>query len=244
MKYLIVIPARLSSTRLPEKPLIDILGKSMILRTYEKCLEAVSDPDKVVLATDHERIYQHAEKFGINVIMTSDNCFTGTDRVAEVADHIEADYYINVQGDEPIINPDDIRRMIDALPEGCDTILNGYTRIDLEADYTSLTIPKVVFREDERLLYMSRAPIPGSKHGKFQESYRQVCIYAFPKQALVQFALAGSKTRFEEMEDIEILRFLEMGYEVQMLRMSSDSIAVDTPSDLERVKKVIRERVQ
>jgi 3-deoxy-manno-octulosonate cytidylyltransferase (CMP-KDO synthetase) len=244
MKYLIIIPARLSSTRLPEKPLVDILGKSMIRRTYEKCLEAVDDPAKVIVATDHERIYQHAEEFDMNVIMTSNNCLTGTDRVAEVATKVEADYYINVQGDEPIINPDDIKKTIDALPEKGDTILNGYTLIDQESDYNSLTIPKVVFREDERLLYMSRAPIPGSKHGKFQESYRQVCIYAFPKEALKKFALSGVKTRFEEMEDIEILRFLEMGYEVQMLRMSSNSIAVDTPSDLERVRKVIKERIQ
>jgi 3-deoxy-manno-octulosonate cytidylyltransferase (CMP-KDO synthetase) len=101
-KYIIVIPARYKSTRFPGKPLIDLNGKSMVQRTYEQCLKAVPK-DLVFVATEDSRIQKHCEDFEMNVILTSDDCLTGTDRVAEVADTIEADYYINVQGDEPLL---------------------------------------------------------------------------------------------------------------------------------------------
>lgn len=240
MKYIIVIPARLQSVRLPEKPLIDILGKSMIQRTYERCLLAVESPESVVIATDSTCIYDHAKKLKMNVLMTSDECLTGTDRVAEVAKQIDADYYINVQGDEPIINPEDIKKMIAILPEKGNVIFNGYTRISEETDYLSSSIPKVVFRNDKRLLYMSRSPIPGNKSMKFREGYRQICIYAFTKCSLIKFQELGKKTYFEDIEDIEILRFLELGFEVQMLEMSSKSIAVDNKFDLVKVINTLK----
>ncbi len=238
-EFLIVIPARLASTRLPNKPLVDIEGKSMIQRTYEQCLLAVDDPSTIVVATDHPLIFDHIEALGYNALMTSEACLTGTDRVAEVAEQIDAKYYINVQGDEPLINPEDIKGIISLIQQGSDEILNGYAPIDNREDYLSLTIPKVVFRNDQRLLYMSRAAIPGNKRGEFDFGYRQICIYGFPKEALKAFMGQKTKTSFEEQEDIEILRFLEMGLEVRMVLMSADSIAVDTPEDLEKVKHKI-----
>lgn len=240
MKYLVVIPARLASTRLPNKPLVEIEGKSMIQRTYERCLEAVDSPENVIVATDHMDIFTHIESLGYNAIMTSEQCLTGTDRVAEVAEKLEADYYINVQGDEPLINPEDIRLTINNLEEGSETILNGYGAIASDEEYRSLSIPKVVFSESGQLLYMSRAAIPGSKSGYFEGAYRQICIYAFPKSALKKFSSRTTKTFFENIEDIEILRFLEMGVPVQMLEMSAESIAVDTLEDLEKVRNAVK----
>jgi len=236
--YVVVIPARMASTRLPEKPLIDILGKSLIQRTYEQCIKVIPK-DKVYIATDSVKIQLHCQKLGMKVIMTSSNCLTGTDRVAELATQIEADYYINVQGDEPIINPDDIIKIANSIDQFPGEVINGYASIDDENSYRSLTIPKVVFRPDGRLLYMSRSSIPGNKANVFQKSWKQVCIYAFPKLALEQFANLKHKTNLENEEDIEILRFLEMGYEVRMVPLSKDSIAVDTPEDVEKVLQIL-----
>jgi len=239
MKYIVVIPARLSSTRLPEKPLIIINGKSLIQRTYEQCIKALPS-EQVIIATDSDRILNHCNSLGMNAMMTSSTCLTGTDRVAEIASKINADYYINVQGDEPIINPEDIKRIIRSAEEFQGEVINGYAPINNEVDYTSLTIPKVVFRPDGRLLYMSRSAIPGNKRGIFEQSWRQVCIYAFPKVGLMAFADAKQKTPLEGLEDIEILRFLELGYEVRMIQLSDKSIAVDTPEDLIKVKLALQ----
>lgn len=235
-KYVVAIPARLKSTRLPEKPLIDILGKSMIQRTYEQCVKAVSK-ELVYVVTDSNAIKNHCEERDMQVVMTSEECLTGTDRIAEFSDYVDAEYYINVQGDEPLINPLDISlviQMIDVYPE---EILNGYTRILEEDDYRSFSVPKLVFREDKRLMYMSRAAIPSNKKNVFDKAYRQVCIYSFPKKCLHAFRSQNVKTPVEDIEDIEILRFLELGYDVRMIEMSSESIAVDHVEDVEKVIK-------
>lgn len=238
MKTILVIPARFKSTRFPGKPLIDLAGKSMIQRVYEQCAQAY--PTKqIFVATEDERILLHCEQLKMQCILTSDNCLTGTDRVAEVARQIDADYYINVQGDEPVFNPNDIVSFNKMIPKYEGSVLNGYCTIDKKTDYNSSSVPKVVFRQDGRLLYMSRAAIPGNKETIFNVGFRQVCIYAFPKKALLAFTNLGKKSFFEEEEDIEILRFLEMGYDVQMIKMSADSIPVDNPEDVEKVLKTI-----
>jgi len=239
MKSIIVIPARMQSSRLPGKPLIDIAGKTLIQRTYERCIMAVPK-EQIYVATDNVEIFKHCKQRNMQVVMTSENCLTGTDRVAEVAEQIEADYYINVQGDEPLMNPQDILDTIKAAEKYTGEIINGYAPIK-EEDYKSLTVPKVVIRPDGRLLYMSRSPIPGNKNGSFQKAWRQVCVYAFPKIALQTFIKEGEKTPLEAQEDIEILRFLELGYEVRMIPLSVDSIAVDVPEDVERVKQKLKE---
>jgi 3-deoxy-manno-octulosonate cytidylyltransferase (CMP-KDO synthetase) len=234
MKIILVIPARYASTRFPGKPLIDINGKSMIHRVYDQCKQAI-DPSLIYVATDDERIENHCNKLGIQTILTSSNCKTGTDRVAEVAEKIAADYYINVQGDEPVFNPNDIRSILEFLPKANGGIVNGYCPISSSEEFYSLSTPKVVFRSDERLLYMSRSPIPGNKQSEFRFGYRQVCIYGFPRNTLEMLAKNNDKTPFEEQEDIEILRFLELGYDVQMVKLSNESIPVDNPEDLEKV---------
>jgi len=240
MKSIIVIPARMQSSRLPGKPLIDIAGKTLIQRTYDRCIMAVPK-EQIYVATDNVEIFKHCKQSNMQVVMTSENCLTGTDRVAEVAEQIEANYYINVQGDEPLMNPQDILDTIKAAEKYTGEIINGYAPIN-EEDYKSLTVPKVVIRPDGRLLYMSRSPIPGNKNGSFQKAWRQVCVYAFPKIALQTFIKEGKKTPLEAQEDIEILRFLELGYEVRMIPLSVDSIAVDVPEDVERVKQKLRKQ--
>lgn len=238
MKTILVIPARYQSSRFPGKPLIDLAGKSMIQRVFEQCAKAYPSKD-IYIATEDIRIINHCNVLGIQAILTSNKCLTGTDRIAEVALQIDADYYINVQGDEPVFNPDDITVLLDNLIKFKESILNGYCEIDSEEAYKSASVPKVVFREDGRLLYMSRAAIPGNKQHIFKVGYRQVCIYAFPKKALLAFKNRTVKTLFEEEEDIEVLRFLEMGYDVQMIRMSTVSIPVDNPEDINKVLKYI-----
>jgi len=231
MKAVIVIPARLSSTRLPSKPLLDISGKTMLHRTYLQCLQAFP-ANNVYVATDHEKIAAHCQEHDMNVVMTSISCLTGTDRVAEFSQTVDADYYINVQGDEPIINPQDILAVQKACNENPGSVINGYAPITEEHQYRSLTIPKVVFRPDGRLLYMSRSPIPGNKTDVFRNAWRQICVYAFPKSALRAFALFQKKTTLEEQEDIEVLRFLELGYEVKMIPLSNNSRSCGYPGRL------------
>jgi len=238
--YIIVIPARLKSTRLPNKPLIKILGKSLIQRTYEQCVKAV-DPRLIYIATDSKIVEGHCRQFGAQVLMTSKNALTGTDRVFEVAKSINAKYYINVQGDEPIFNPDDIKYFIENLDFQKETILNGYTTIQSEEQFKSNSIPKVVFKPNGDLLYMSRSSIPGNKKGEFIKAWRQVCIYAFSYNALEKFNSVG-KTLLEQYEDIEILRFLELNMNVKMIQLSSHSIAVDVQEDIIKVENYLNKK--
>ena len=240
MNYVVIIPARYKSTRLPGKPLIPLGGVPMIQRTYQRCVEAV-DKSKVYVATDDKRIAALCESQGIRYVMTSESCLTGTDRVAEAASMIDADFYLNVQGDEPLFNPHDISLLEECAQKYPGRVLNGYCEINDAEQFRSPSTPKVVFRPDGRLLYMSRAPIPTDKSHAFVKSWRQVCAYAFPRQALMDFASKSNKTPLEEIEDIEILRFLEIGWDVHMVPMSSESIAVDNPEDIVRVEKVLSE---
>lgn len=239
LKSVIVIPARYESSRLPGKPLIELCGVSMLQRTYSRCLE-VFPAKSIYVATDDIRIMNHCNDAGMGVIMTPTDCLTGTDRVAAVADQITADIYINVQGDEPVMNPADIMAIVDAAQSHPGEVINGMCPIDDKDMFHSSSIPKVVARPDGRLLYMSRAAIPTDKEHNFVKAQRQVCVYAFPRKALEAFVGHGSKTPLEQIEDIEILRFLELGYEVRMVPLSNTSVAVDTSEDIPRAEAAIR----
>tara|TARA_B100000989_G_C19527600_1_gene467770 strand:- start:2137 stop:2883 length:747 start_codon:yes stop_codon:yes gene_type:complete len=239
-EFLIVIPARYKSTRLPGKPLIDICGKPMIVRTYEQCI-AVAGEENVIVATDDLLVGNECNNYNINWVMTDESCLTGTDRVCQVASKIKASFYINVQGDEPLIDPSDITKMIIEARKDPLNIFCGFAKITNEDDYFSPNCPKVVMSLDQKLLYMSRSPIPGNKEGSFRDSFRQICIYSFPRERLLEFSSIGKKSPIEKVEDIEILRFLEMGLQVRMVLMSGNSIPVDVPEDLAAVKKIILE---
>ena len=240
MDYIVVIPARYKSSRLKGKPLIDLNGLPMIVRTYRQCLKVV--PSKTIyVATDHDLIKKVCVKEGAQVIMTSPDCLTGTDRVAEVSEKIDAKTYINVQGDEPLFNPDDLKLLLEEAKKHPSDIITGYCEIDDEDLHKDLNIPKVVIRPDGRLLYASRAPIPSNKLNKFEKGWRQVCAYAFPKEVLKKFSSVKKKTELEKIEDIEYLRFLELGIEIKTLKMSKMSLAVDTPEDVIKAKQLIKE---
>ena len=238
MNYIVVIPARYKSSRLEGKPLIDLNGIPMIIRTYRQCLKAVPS-NLIYIATDHDLIKKTCSKEGVQVVMTSSNCLTGTDRVAEVSEKIHAETYVNVQGDEPLFNPDDLKLLLKEIKKYPNDIITGYCEIDNELMHKDIHVPKVVIRPDGRLLYASRAPIPSNKLNTFQKGWRQVCAYAFPKAVLKIFSSVKKKTELEEIEDIEYLRFLELGLEVRTLRMSKKSLAVDTPEDVILAKKMI-----
>jgi len=240
LNYVVIIPARYGSSRLEGKPLINLCGVPMVVRTYRQCIKACP-AERVYVACDDERIKTVCEQHGIQVLMTSKECLTGTDRVAECAQQLDADVYINVQGDEPVFNPEDLETFINKAQQYPSEVLNGVCEIDDEELFRSGSIPKVVMRADGRLLYMSRAGIPTSKKHEFIKSWRQVCVYAFPKASLVSFEKQKIKTPLEQIEDIEILRFLELGWEVRMVPLSIQSVAVDTPEDVAKVEKVIQQ---
>lgn len=237
-KYAVVIPARYQSSRLPGKPLVDLCGKPMIQHVWEKCCQAVG-VEKVYVATDNNKIESVVKAFGGQVIMTSSDCLTGTDRLAEANKVLDFDFIINVQGDEPLINPGDINAVIEEYLSGDGSVVNAMCPIKSEQEFNSLTVPKVVTSPSNNLLYMSRAGIPLSKNGEFKFGFKQVCIYGFSREHLEFFYESKQKTPLEEVEDIEILRFIESGYPVQMVNVDSGSIAVDVPEDAERVRIIL-----
>jgi 3-deoxy-manno-octulosonate cytidylyltransferase (CMP-KDO synthetase) len=238
LKYAVVIPARYKSSRFPGKPLIDLAGKPMIQHVWEKCCEAV-ESENVFIATDSELIQFAVKNFGGNVIMTSENCLTGTDRIAEANKILKYDFVINVQGDEPLIKPADISKIIECYLDSPNKIYNAMCKIDSESEFNSNTVPKVVTTLTGKLLYMSRSGIPLTKDGRFVKGFKQVCIYAFSKEHLDFFIKNNNKTPLELIEDIEILRFLESDYEIQMVEVEAGSLAVDVPEDVHNVLELL-----
>jgi 3-deoxy-manno-octulosonate cytidylyltransferase (CMP-KDO synthetase) len=232
--FAVVIPARYQSSRYPGKPLVDLCGKPMIQHVWERCCEAVG-VDKVYVATDSDQIEAAVKSFGGVVIRTSSDCLTGTDRLAEANRTLNCDFIINVQGDEPLISPDDINSVVQAYLSGDGSVVNAMCKITDEREFRSFTVPKVVCDQSQKLLYMSRSAIPLTKNNEFKFSFKQVCIYAFSKEHLEFFISNQSKTPLEEVEDIEILRFLESNYDVQMIEVDSGSFAIDIPEDVDRV---------
>ena len=164
MNFVLIIPARYKSSRFPGKPLTILKGKSMIRHVYDQCLKAVPK-DSIYVATEDKRIADHCKKNNIQFIMTSDKCLTGTDRLCEVSKLVEADYYINIQGDEPLFNPADIQILIQELikQKNLYDVYCGYCSIDSEDTFFSFNMPKVIFNKRKELIYMSRAPIPSNK---------------------------------------------------------------------------------
>ena len=237
--FILIIPARLESTRLPNKLLIEIEGLSIIQRTYNCALKALKDKERIFIATSSELIGNHCEDFGANVLKTSKDCLTGTDRVAEASQIIKASQYINLQGDEPIFPTEDLNFFINEAIKKPNEIHTGITKIKCDLDYRNLSIPKMVFSKSKRLMYSSRAPIPSNKNGDFKVGFKHVCVYAFNKSHLQEFKNFGRKAFFENQEDLEINRFLELDFIVNCVELKKGGKAVDTRDDLEIVKKII-----
>lgn len=245
MKIIGVIPARYKSSRFPGKPLADICGKPMIWWVYSQCLK-VEEFESVYVATDDDRIFDACTDLGINVIMTSDSHLTGTDRIGEAARKVNADLIVNIQGDEPLLEPETIRAAIMPFFENKDLqITNLMTKIKNPVDVVNCTVPKVITNKEGKGIYLTRSTSPYPK-GKIDfDYYKQVCVYGYKPEALQFYCEYGKKygkAKIESIEDIEILRFIENGYYVQYIEVDSNTVAVDTPNDLEKVRKIISEQ--
>lgn len=245
MKIVGVIPARYKSSRFPGKPLADICGKPMIWWVYQQCLK-VKDFSEVYVATDDEEIFTKCEKLDIKVIMTSDTHKTGTDRIGEVARNISADLYVNIQGDEPLLEPETIKAAIIPFYENPDLqISNLMTKIKDPIEVVNFTVPKVITNKDGIGVYLTRSTAPYPKGSLNYAYYKQVCVYGFKPEALefyCNYGMKYGKAKVEAVEDIEILRFIENGYKVQYIEVVSDTVAVDTPNDLEKVRKIVEQK--
>jgi 3-deoxy-manno-octulosonate cytidylyltransferase (CMP-KDO synthetase) len=239
MKIIGVIPARYKSSRFPGKPLADILGKPMIWWVY-KNTKKVPEFDEIYVATDDKRIESKCKELGIKVLMTSDKHPTGTDRIAEVAQKIKADLYVNIQGDEPLVKTSTIQKAI--LPN--EEVTNLMTKIKREEDLTDPSVPKVVVNNDGEAVFLSRLPIPYPKSKECVKYYKQVCVYCFSPEALSNFNKL-KRGPAERAEDIELLRFIENRIPVKMIEVEQDTVAVDRPSDIgDAIKFIKKEKYQ
>lgn len=235
----VIIPARMESSRFPGKPLVRILGREMILHVLDRVTDVVSS-EITYVATDSSDIAQLVEKSGFQVLMTGDHP-TGTDRLAEANRVINAPYVLNIQGDEPAFNPDDITASIKYLKSSGFEAITGYCRVKGETEFQDPNTIKVAFSRGGKLLYISRASIPGSKQGKGIEFHRQVCMYGYTKDALMNFA-EMPRGSFEQIEDHELLRFLENDVPVGVLELSDWSVPVDVPADIALAENQLKEK--
>jgi 3-deoxy-manno-octulosonate cytidylyltransferase (CMP-KDO synthetase) len=239
-----IIPARFQSTRLPGKALADIGGRPMIEHVYRRASAARSIA-RVIVATDDRRIADAVQRFGGEAVMTSAAHQSGTDRLAEVAAGLACDLVVNVQGDEPLLEPD----MIDeAVAPFCgDPSLEMSTlrrRIDNAADFQNPNVTKVVVDLDGFALYFSRAPIPHTRTGSpAATAWRHVGLYVYRRACLLRLARLP-QTELERAEALEQLRALEHGIRIKAVQTAFDSIGVDTADDLERVRRLMPAAVQ
>lgn len=242
MKVIGVIPARYKSSRFPGKPLADICGKPMIWWVYQQC-KKVEDFSEIYVATDDPIIFDKCKELDIEVVMTSDKHQTGTDRIGEVSRKISSDLVVNIQGDEPLLEPETIRAAITPFYENPNLqVTNLMTKIKDPIDAVNFTVPKVITNKDGIGIYLTRSAAPYPKGSLDYSYYKQVCVYGFKPEALQFFCEYGEKygkAKIEAVEDIEILRFIENGYKVQYIEVESDTVAVDTPNDLEKVRRIL-----
>ena len=241
MRTLCVIPARYASTRLPGKPLADICGKPMICRVWERARRA-EKPERVIVATDDQRIYDAVRKDGGEAMLTRADHPTGTDRLAEVAQaHAAVDLIVNVQGDEPLIEPSVLDELI-ALFEADENLQMAtvMTRMEDEEEQKNPNNVKVVVDKLGYALYFSRSLLPYPRAAA-APVYKHIGIYAYRRDFLLHYARLAP-TPLEKAESLEQLRALENGYGIRVLETASRFIGVDTPEDLALVNRLYRER--
>jgi len=245
MKITAIIPARFASVRFAGKVLADILGKPMVQHVYERTAKATM-VSEVIVATDDERVAAAVRTFGGRVEMTDKGHETGTDRLAEVAARLDSDIIVNVQGDEPLIEPAMIDEAIKPLVEDSSVLMGTLkSRIKTLHDFLSQNVVKVVTDSTGFALYFSRSPLPNFrdkwndlKDEKFVSGkilcYRHVGLYVYRRDFLLQYARM-SPTFLELAEKLEQLRVLENGYRIKVVETEFETIGVDTPGDLEKV---------
>ena len=233
---------RYDSTRLPGKPLADIAGQTMIERVYRRA-ERAKSVDRVIVATDDYRIADAVQKFGGQIYLTRSDHPTGSDRLAEVAEALTCDIIVNVQGDEPLLDP----RLIDAVLRRLRTdpaakIVTARCAITMQSEFTNPNIVKVVVSGDDYALYFSRAPIPHhrmkSENSPTVLGFKHIGLYAYRRTTLLELGHL-QPTALEEMERLEQLRALHYGYRIATIETDTHSIGVDTAEDLDEVRRLV-----
>ncbi|MFW6380982.1 MAG: 3-deoxy-manno-octulosonate cytidylyltransferase [Bacillota bacterium] len=238
MESVAVIPARYQSQRFPGKPLAGIAGYPMIQHVYRR-VARVKDLDRVIVATDDRRIYETVKGFGGEVVMTSVEHRSGTDRIAEVALGLSADVIVNVQGDEPLIKPGMVSAAIQPF-YGDDSLKMSTLKKEI-ADSSELEDPnvvKVVCDREGNALYFSRSLLPYSR-GQRPTYFKHIGLYVYDRQFLLEYSQM-QPTPLEKTERLEQLRVLENGYRIKVIETEEDSIGVDTPEDVQKVEQRLK----
>jgi 3-deoxy-manno-octulosonate cytidylyltransferase (CMP-KDO synthetase) len=244
--FLVVIPARYASTRFPGKPLAPISGKPMIQHVVEH-VRLATLPSRIIVATEDPRIKSAVESFGAEAILTRADHRTGTDRIAEVATHVQADIYINVQGDEPLIDPGTIDSVAAAMAaDDSIQLVTPCAAITLPGEIMDPNIVKVVQDFDGHALYFSRAPIPwvrdtgdrvAAKH------WKHIGLYGYRRDALLEFPTLPPG-ELERIEQLEQLRWLENGFHMHVVETNYNAVSVDVPGDIQKVEKLLQSRAK
>lgn len=245
MKAIGIIPARYESSRFPGKLLAMILGKSLLQRTYENA-KKVKKLNQIIIATDDERIFTHAQSFGAHVVMTSKDCPTGTDRIQEVIKNDKTlqgvDIVVNVQGDEPCLNPEVIEKIIESLEKNpAAAVATPITKILTLEEAENPSIVKCVKTAKDEALYFSRTLIPGGRPLGYKADvnyFRHIGIYAYRKDFLLTYA-ALPFTPLQLAEDLEQLKILEWGYRIQVAVVETANIEVNHPEDIQKVEQFL-----
>lgn len=241
MRVVGIIPSRYASTRLPKKSLKKLGEKSIVQHVYEKAIQ-VELFDDVIVATDHEEIVSEVKSFGGNVMMTSDQHETGTDRIAEVAQNIECDIVVNIQGDEPFIKPQTIQNCFEPLIKD-DSIVMATLKhlIDNPEEIEDPNVVKVITDINDDALYFSRSPIPFYRIQEDVYYYRHIGIYAYRKEFLIEFAKMP-QTPLARKESLEQLRALENGYKIRVLSTEDHPLGIDTEEDYQKAKQIMKDQ--
>jgi 3-deoxy-manno-octulosonate cytidylyltransferase (CMP-KDO synthetase) len=241
-RVVVVIPARYASTRLPGKPLLPLAGKPMIQHVYERA-KAATRAGRVIVATDDERVVKAVEGFGGKVRMTRPDHRSGTERVAEVAAHEDGEVFVNVQGDEPLLDPGAVDTAVQALlEEPAAGVATVATRIAVPADIMDPNVVKTVLDFDGNALYFSRAPIPWVRDtsSKIEVHHlKHLGLYAFSRDALLEFPTLP-QGELEKIEQLEQLRWMENGWKIRVAEVEHDACSVDVPADVARVEKLLQ----
>ena len=231
MKVIAMVPARLQSSRLPEKALVDILGMPMVIHTCRRAQMAKKLYD-VYLVTDSERIKKTAESYGIKVIMTGSHHKTGSDRLAEACQYVDCDIVVNIQGDEPLVDPDHIDAIVEPLLK--DLALKISVGVTPYTKKNSFSDIKAVLDLDDNIMYCSRTDLPSDARTTVKEMLKMCFIVPFRKDFLLQYA-SWEPTPLETIEYNEYLRILEHGIKIRAVKVEDAKISVDTVEDLEEV---------
>jgi 3-deoxy-manno-octulosonate cytidylyltransferase (CMP-KDO synthetase) len=243
-QVIVVIPARYASVRLPGKPVVNLAGKPLVQHVYERA-QLAKRVHRVLVATDDQRIVDAVQGFGGEARMTRLDHRTGTERIAEVAAHQAGDVFVNVQGDEPLIDPDAIDTAVGALlEEPAAQIATVATSIRHAGDIMDPNVVKTVLDFDNNALYFSRAPIPWVRDSgqKVHVNYwKHLGLYVFQRDALLEYPTLP-QGELEKVEQLEQLRWMENGWKIRVAEVAHDAVSVDVPEDIARVEKLLQEQ--